>query len=230
MRGATSLAFPPRPPGAYFNPRSSCEERRLPALKAHLDVQISIHAPHARSDTSSTWRLPSSRFQSTLLMRGTTSACLRSRRLLANFNPRSSCEERPARRRSAYGASDFNPRSSCEERPGNPRRRAALPYDFNPRSSCEERLSRQARPAVRSSISIHAPHARSDPCCFRGCRQPCHFNPRSSCEERPLLLSSSFVEPLISIHAPHARSDLWRCIPPVRARISIHAPHARSDW
>ena len=78
--------------------------------------------------------------------------------------------------------------------------------DFNPRSSCEERLlyhihrakvaefqstllMRGATVEVEklksiNSISIHAPHARSDDRCHKGCG--CHA---------------------ISIHAPHARSD-----------------------
>ena len=100
-----------------------------------------------------------------------------------NFNPRSSCEERPCFDVTVVlHDNHFNPRSSCEER----RLYAAIfwvIHDFNPRSSCEERL----RLTVSSStitISIHAPHARSDlipaPCLAR-------FD--------------------ISIHAPHARSD-----------------------
>ena len=58
--------------------------------------QISIHAPHARSDNTHS-----------LIGYG----------LICNFNPRSSCEERqddiyePERQNA-----DFNPRSSCEER------------------------------------------------------------------------------------------------------------------
>ncbi len=80
---------------------------------------ISIHAPHARSDKKSTTLLqrPLS-FQSTLLMRGAT-------------------EEQP------------QSRGRCQ--------------DFNPRSSCEERQYRQGLLAEKkSNISIHAPHARSD--------------------------------------------------------------------
>ena len=84
---------------------------------------------------------------------------------------------------------------------------------------------------VRKDISIHAPHARSDPALFAvlakfvgisihapharsdsfdtGMMSPyVNFNPRSSCEER----------------RARARCGLWRC------KISIHAPHARSDW
>ena len=103
---------------------------------------ISIHAPHARSDESSS-RIASA--------------------LASDFNPRSSCEERlvqgslrVARRvisiHAPHARSDligikvvaapvnFNPRSSCEERHhcGKPQSRKSY---FNPRSSCEERLS-----------------------------------------------------------------------------------------
>ena len=79
----------------YFNPRSSCEERRMPgAITRAVDGfqstllmrgatrpsqryyhyhHISIHAPHARSDEDlAVWRGLFCRFQSTLLMRGAT--------------------------------------------------------------------------------------------------------------------------------------------------------------
>ena len=35
-----------------FNPRSSCEERRVRLLSQVCRYKISIHAPHARSDTA----------------------------------------------------------------------------------------------------------------------------------------------------------------------------------
>ena len=77
---------------------------------------ISIHAPHARSDG----RMKKISLKS------------------QHFNPRSSCEERPCRLRRALRDIYFNPRSSCEERP-----HAILIHrrgkHFNPRSSCEER-------------------------------------------------------------------------------------------
>ncbi len=57
----------------YFNPRSSCEERRVNAGDNVVWNGISIHAPHARSDMA--------------YVALTLSA--------AYFNPRSSCEERP---------------------------------------------------------------------------------------------------------------------------------------
>ena len=71
MRGATALRINSNV-GHYFNPRSSCEERRCPRRVSAGTQRISIHAPHARSDA-----------------RHRTPCCLR-----VNFNPRSSCEER----------------------------------------------------------------------------------------------------------------------------------------
>ena len=87
------------------------------------------------------------------------------------------------------------------------RGRCACAQDFNPRSSCEERLEVEGLPSHRRTISIHAPHARSDP-----------------------RLLEAIAPHFISIHAPHARSDgrpRRRYSAP--APISIHAPHARSD-
>ena len=73
MRGATPLpAFQvlSRP---YFNPRSSCEERPVSVASLSRSRLISIHAPHARSDTSIKDGIVSGlQFQSTLLMRGAT--------------------------------------------------------------------------------------------------------------------------------------------------------------
>ena len=71
MRGATCLP-PTYVTRTYFNPRSSCEERpRSISLKA--GTRISIHAPHARSDTITMSMTQYNRlFQSTLLMRGAT--------------------------------------------------------------------------------------------------------------------------------------------------------------
>ena len=78
-----------------FNPRSSCEERLVLFLTLDTGSEISIHAPHARSDR----RAPSA----------TTRA--------ADFNPRSSCEERQKQNFGKCLSENFNPRSSCEERP-----------------------------------------------------------------------------------------------------------------
>ena len=50
MRGATSPILSRHTVTSYFNPRSSCEERRPLTQQAFVLIQISIHAPHARSD------------------------------------------------------------------------------------------------------------------------------------------------------------------------------------
>ena len=103
------------------------------------------------------------------------------------------------------------------------------------------------------SISIHAPHARSDvrllpsktsqslfqsTLLMRGATDMLskpqfwhvHFNPRSSCEERHVGKRRAVIRDVISIHAPHGGAT----IPIIAAArlcnsISIHAPHARSD-
>ena len=126
------------------------------------NLMISIHAPHARSDAGPDLRPEYSGY----------------------FNPRSSCEERHPLDGIFLWRQDFNPRSSCEERPKIHDVTDAYYTDFNPRSSCEERLftknicysfaTFQSTLLMRGAttirrervipvgISIHAPHARSD--------------------------------------------------------------------
>ena len=169
---------------SHFNPRSSCEERHSVPIIVDSFLQISIHAPHARSDAAHrrprrqhshfnprssceerllacSHRRLCCRFQSTLLMRGATLSALVQDDTYRDFNPRSSCEERL---KTLFGGEQlcyFNPRSSCEERPGQSGYMLLTPRHFNPRSSCEERLG----------------------FCAIACSSV-HFNPRSSCEER----------------------------------------------
>ena len=168
----------------HFNPRSSCEERlEIPhSTPGRTEFQstllmrgatekrsrgregdvISIHAPHARSDTTDTNKrkcgdisihAPHARsdddvnaisadvveFQSTLLMRGATLRRHRHKERQRHFNPRSSCEERPCVHFAIRASCDFNPRSSCEERRCTLGRSSRRLTNFNPRSSCEER-------------------------------------------------------------------------------------------
>ena len=73
MRGATRVTDPRRTAAGYFNPRSSCEERHYRLVVGLSEEEISIHAPHARSDQTARIRSSDSAFQSTLLMRGATS-------------------------------------------------------------------------------------------------------------------------------------------------------------
>ena len=130
------------PRRAYFNPRSSCEER---PTKSQLSGLKGI-------------------FQSTLLMRGATLTVPMTIAPTIDFNPRSSCEERRTASASTRSRADFNPRSSCEERRGvislktadrifqstllmrgatsSIRFQDTAVPDFNPRSSCEERRAK----------------------------------------------------------------------------------------
>ena len=102
--------------------------------------EISIHAPHARSDVSHSHLITTiTIFQSTLLMRGATIFYSRSLRSSPHFNPRSSCEERPGR-------------------DGDARQIGYISIHApHARSDVAERIEREKR-----DISIHAPHARSD--------------------------------------------------------------------
>ena len=234
-----------------FNPRSSCEERRPDSGKEHNNklfqstllmrgatasgryvsdcTSISIHAPHARSDR---WYNKAVHADD-------------------DFNPRSSCEERPD-----YTAKPKKPvifqstllmrgatRSGC----GRSKRSSfqstllmrgathaaedsAQPSNFNPRSSCEERRADVKDVSqLQQNISIHAPHARSDATSLTQAARLTDFNPRSSCEERLMQLmqqanANIFQSTLLMRGATHAY------LPGRQARdISIHAPHARSD-
>ena len=169
-------------------------------------VNISIHAPHARSDQgivksrrAGAISIHAPHARSDILPKISESE-------RPYFNPRSSCEERRKDGRRPVLPSDFNPRSSCEERPSGLSAKTAYRY-FNPRSSCEERHQAVARKVAdmlfqstllmrgatcrlkRPSdsaicISIHAPHARSDRLYWSSMTSAVNFNPRSSCEER----------------------------------------------
>ena len=127
----------------------------------HLQIHISIHAPHTRSDLH---------------------PCAATSRT-HDFNPRPSYEERPYIWLSMRAHSYFNPRPSYEERP-------AELWGISPTTVF------QSTPLIRGAtakpdsapaskkISIHAPHTRSDSQPHHGCRTH-----------------------QISIHAPHTRSD-----------------------
>ena len=162
MRGAT-----PRSRSGcrrrHFNPRSSCEERHLDGPCAVLGAAISIHAPHARSD-------------STRIV-GRCRPC--------DFNPRSSCEERRRTRllaqksqifqstllmRGATGSGRRTSRSSSRFQSTLLMRGATKDENGNPLLT-EFQSTLLMRGATHQSaiilyeackISIHAPHARSD--------------------------------------------------------------------
>ena len=232
MRGATLRQY--REAFLYvghFNPRSSCEERHGSGdVYYSIELKISIHAPHARSDAIEArviaWladisiHAPHARSDADLHPHGNLPS------LISIHAPhaRSDCFSlfteictdifqstllmRGATRRCvsvSCRSKNFNPRSSCEERL---RQQMLTPIssNFNPRSSCEERQPVRIRYGFFCVISIHAPHARSDDGSTIYARKR-----------------------RISIHAPHARSDVELQSVTRATVISIHAPHARSD-
>ena len=203
----------------------------------------------ARSCNGGAWQI----FQSTLLMRGATRCILaRSSRQLTNFNPRSSCEERPKGANLYFDTKNISIHAPHARSDPAAQRAQQRRWDFNPRSSCEERHFKVTLAPSLTDISIHAPHARSDSrtgssrpiflhfnprssCEERhglyviSVRHELDFNPRSSCEERRKLLDSvgtatEFQSTLLMRGATKARAYWIRC-----CSISIHAPHARSD-
>ena len=240
---------------AYFNPRSSCEERldcfgcpvnpflfqstllmrgaTKAGWRAYRQTGISIHAPHARSDRSALTRLRLYRsFQSTLLMRGATGHFIAQADIVLVFQ--STLLMRGATRRMGPVHSDhhisihapharsdlaaaragtpmlyFNPRSSCEERRVTRTRTRQTTTHFNPRSSCEERLAIRFTTTSSHTISIHAPHARSDQLntaydAFVKQFQSTLLMRGATCNLRCFGICLRFI----SIHAPHARSDV----------------------
>ena len=77
----------------------------------------------------------------------------------------------------------FNPRSSCEERPLT-MFVTLIPYTISIHAPHARSDDRQVTDFLIRVISIHAPHARSDLICVFFSSILPYFNPRSSCEER----------------------------------------------
>ena len=131
-------------------------------LGSALSTRISIHAPHARSDL----------------------AQLTCRRNADNFNPRSSCEERP--RLPHRMIHDYQFQSTLLMRGATICSFLSFIFNLIFQSTLLMRGATVIRvdDHIARAISIHAPHARSD-CSFRSSnRRHAYFNPRSSCEER----------------------------------------------
>ena len=101
--------------------------------------------------------------------------------------------------------------------------------DFNPRSSCEERLESALSQFNMQTISIHAPHARSDIMPFKIMAVLTIFQStllmRGATQLRlsiimVLLFQSTLLMRGATCHLNHLHEVII---------ISIHAPHARSD-
>ena len=173
-----------------FNPRSSCEERPEYGFADKSRLQISIHAPHARSDRVS----------------------FHPAAAVADFNPRSSCEERLHPREVQRLKYQFQ--STLLMRGATP---FLQYYNFLQRFQSTLLMRGATR---RSTTHRHTHQQFQSTLLMRGATRlhrvlpPCSydFNPRSSCEERLYTKNTAVLDPMISIHAPHARSDLiGRC-------------------
>ena len=175
---------PPQPPWQeYFNPRSPCGERLL-----HVEEPFTRYS-----------------FQSTLPMRGATVdfAVLAVEAAISIHAPHAGSDHTGML--CALGPGDFNPRSPCGERLGGSagstlsfRFQSTLPmrgatcfrmssrteYSFQSTLPMRGATERSQHIEHDEGISIHAPHAGSDPAL--GCGQPLFrdFNPRSPCGER----------------------------------------------
>ena len=192
-------------------------------------LQISIHAPHARSD-----------FTAYGLKYG-----------LQDFNPRSSCEERQCRigkRLHPHQISIHAPHARSDPARAHKLERRVISIHapharsdhgtrnslvngryFNPRSSCEERRGEWPQSGQRGIFQSTLLMRGATESQERKVVPDGNFNPRSSCEERRSCRWHRAPRDIISIHAPHARSDGRQDIARHPVLISIHAPHARSD-
>ncbi len=123
------------------------------------------------------------------------------------FNPRTSCEVRPADAVRSAGEQIISihaPRVRCDfilyfvelqrlifqsthlvwgATVCNRSCRYLYVY-FNPRTSCEVRPVKDVEGLLQPNISIHAPRVRCDVCRIDGFSDCCYFNPRTSCEVR----------------------------------------------
>ena len=95
MRGATRRPIRVHKLERNFNPRSSCEERLAMVASSSQAAEISIHAPHARSDERDSERGHAGRRISIHAPHARSDIRLHALRFSwPYFNPRSSCEER----------------------------------------------------------------------------------------------------------------------------------------
>ena len=162
MRGATRSCRRYCRSRQYFNPRSSCEERRVQAKRRQGVLAISIHAPHARSDfhdvrIASICRIsihaPHARSDDDRHSKGQPGNQIS---IHAPHARSDALSIQPT------AAASFQSTLLMRGATASSQSSAAGGLNFNPRSSCEERLDHAGDTVDHVSISIHAPHARSD--------------------------------------------------------------------
>ncbi len=163
MRGATNKPVRFCPHCGNFNPRSPCGERHERRGYAQFLLSISIHAPHAGSDNPPV--LPTPRDLQISIHAPHAGSDFKVHHsqggIIAYFNPRSPCGERPDSKCYRYLIRYFNPRSPCGERRSASPLFPLIQSYFNPRSPCGERQRH-----------------------FLGGSAYWYFNPRSPCGER----------------------------------------------
>ena len=183
MRGATYLEYR-RIHGPQFQSTLPMRGATPNFSRFSANSSISIHAPHAGSDTK--WRVKIKMLQISIHAPHAGSDLLK--------------RAQPAVFR------DFNPRSPCGER--LPLCLVSRwPCYFNPRSPCGERHDKTAPPAAATLISIHAPHAGSDLALTRALHKERTISihaPHAGSDE---YFKTAQDRLTISIHAPHAGSD-----------------------
>ena len=166
-----------------FNPRSPRGERLRTTRDFFNSFSVSIHAPHAGSDFRGQFENFVKGVSIHAPHAGSDGFITDTRTNGRSFNPRSPRGERRSRMGKSSRLRKFQStlptRGATASRPSEP-----VALCFNPRSPRGERLGFAFSCEVAGSVSIHAPHAGSDP--------------RTS-RLRFLLR--------VSIHAPHAGSD-----------------------
>ena len=146
---------------------------------------ISIHTPHAGSDTK---------------QEGTDMT-----KLISIHTPHAGSDR--GRPDGYTGQHDFNPHSPCGERRilDKLERRFTEFQSTLPMRGATIRLDKND--TICSIISIHTPHAGSDCSLHLKSVAIFYFNPHSPCGERHWILGGHYYNANISIHTPHAGSD-----------------------
>ena len=229
MRGATSTRQPTRGPSSHFNPRSSCEERR-PVGTRLIKINISIHAPHARSDSTSADSAAVSTISIHAPHARSDSADGRNR--VAN----SISIHAPHARSDLYNL--WRAHKTLQFQSTLLMRGATVSSLIGVHPSLFQ-STLLMRGATRDCRNLPAdPYQFQSTLLMRGATTGLQKTNWTRFRFQSTLLMRGATLPghgrihpaaQISIHAPHARSDHARPVVAVSPVISIHAPHARSD-
>ena len=147
-----------------FNPRSSYEERHDGFLRHALAAEISIHAPHTRSDIGRKSNLTG--------------------QAISIHAPHTRSDECGLR---ALRSPDISIHAPHTRSDASPELANRFPAQFQSTLLIRGATTEYGDFYIQDMISIHAPHTRSDRA-GRGNRPPARdFNPRSSYEERHAL-------------------------------------------